>query len=105
MYLKSCTDASLLNVAADNLHDKRLSRRSIALAALNALSQPLVTNEVLQAKGYEVGLEVKDLVRSDDYMVIVGYGGLVKSYAVRCKESPRNRPTTTGNIQDNNCQR
>ncbi|MFY9750653.1 MAG: DUF364 domain-containing protein [Methanoregula sp.] len=85
-YLKSCTDASLLNVAADNLHDKRLSRRSIALAALNALSQPLVTNEVLQAKGYEVGLEVKDLVRSDDYMVIVGYGGLVKSYAGRCKE-------------------
>jgi uncharacterized protein (DUF4213/DUF364 family) len=85
-YLKACVGAPLFDVAFANLADKCLSRRSVLLAALNALSQPFVTDEVLQAKGYTVGLEVKDLVRSDDYMVIVGYGGLVKSYAGRCRE-------------------
>jgi uncharacterized protein (DUF4213/DUF364 family) len=85
-YLKSCVGIPLFEVAAKNLSDTRLGRRSIALAALNALSQPLVADEVLQAKGYTVGLDVKGLVRSDDYMAIVGYGGLVKSYAGRCRE-------------------
>jgi uncharacterized protein len=85
-YLKSCVGLTLFDVACANIYEVSVSRRSIALAALNALSQPLVTDEVLLAKGYKVGLEVKDLVRSDDKLVIVGYGGLVKSYAGRCRE-------------------
>jgi len=86
IYLQSFIGQSLFEVARANMADPRVSRRSIALAALNALSQPFVTDEMLQSKGYRVGIEVKDLVRSDDYMVIVGYGGLVKSYAGRCRE-------------------
>lgn len=85
-YLKSCVGSSLFDVAASNISDDRLSRRSVALAALNALSQPLVPDEVLQKKGYRTGFEVKELVRPDDNLVIVGYGGLVKSYAGRCRE-------------------
>jgi uncharacterized protein (DUF4213/DUF364 family) len=85
-YLQSFIGQSIFEVARANLSDPRVSRRSIALAALNALSQPFVTDEMLTGKGYRVGIEVKDLVRSDDYMVIVGYGGLVKSYAGRCRE-------------------
>ncbi|MGA2917446.1 Rossmann-like domain-containing protein [Methanoregula sp.] len=85
-YLKSCIGSSLFDVAFANITDPRVSRRSIALTLLNALSQPLVTDEMLQFKGYAVGLEVKDLVRRDDKLVIVGYGGLVKSYAGRCRE-------------------
>jgi uncharacterized protein len=85
-YLQSYIGSSLFEVARANISDPRVSRCSIALTSLNALSQPLVTDEVLQAKGYTVGFEVKDLVRSDDKLVIVGYGGLVKSYAGRCRE-------------------
>ncbi len=85
-YLQSFVGQSLFEVACANMSDPRVSRRSIALTALNALSQPFVTDEMLVSKGYRVGIEVKDLVRSDDYMVIVGYGGLVKSYAGRCRE-------------------
>jgi uncharacterized protein (DUF4213/DUF364 family) len=85
-YLKSCVGSPLFEVARANLSDPRVSRRSIALCALNALSQPFVTDEMLRSKGYSVGIEVKDLVRSDDKLVIVGYGGLVKSYAGRCRE-------------------
>lgn len=85
-YLQSFIGRSLFEVARENMSDPRLSRRSIGLAALNALSQPFVTDEILQEKGYAVGVEVKDLVREDDNLVIVGYGGLVKSYAGRCRE-------------------
>jgi len=85
-YLKSCVGSPLFEVALANLSDPRVSRRSIALCALNALSQPFVTDEMLRSKGYSVGIEVKDMVRSDDKLVIVGYGGLVKSYAGRCRE-------------------
>jgi uncharacterized protein (DUF4213/DUF364 family) len=85
-YLKSCVGSSLFEVASANISSPHLFRRSIALTALNALSQPFVTDEMLEAKGYAIGIEVKDLVRSDDKLVIVGYGGLVKSYAGRCRE-------------------
>jgi uncharacterized protein len=85
-HLQSFVGRSLFEVACRNMTGARLGRHSIALAALNALSQPLVTDEVLTGKGYSVGLEVKDLVTKDDNLVIVGYGGLVKSYAGRCGE-------------------
>ena len=85
-YLKSRVGMSLFDVARENLADSCLSHRSIALAALNELSQLFVTDTYLENCGYSVGIEVKDLVRPDDKMVIVGYGGLVKSYAGRCRE-------------------
>ncbi|MFH0967160.1 MAG: DUF364 domain-containing protein [Methanobacteriota archaeon] len=85
-YLKSCIGRPVIDVAHANLSESHVSCRSIALTALNALSQPFVTDDVLREKGYSVGVEVKDLVRSDDNLVIVGYGGLVKSYVGRCRE-------------------
>ncbi|PWR71335.1 Rossmann-like domain-containing protein [Methanospirillum lacunae] len=85
-YLQTCIGQPLFEVSRETMSDSCLSRRSIGLAALNALSQPFVTDEILKEKGFKVGIEVKDLVRSDDNLVIVGYGGLVKSYAGRCRE-------------------
>lgn len=85
-HLKTCVGKSLFEVAVRNIKESRLSRRSLALTVLNALSQPLVTDEILKGKGYSVGLDVKELVRTDDKLVIVGYGGLVKSYTGRCRE-------------------
>lgn len=85
-YLRSLVGKPLLEVAAANLAHPRVSRRSIALAALNALSQPFVTDEALISRGFSVGVDVKELVTGSDKMVIVGYGGLVKSYAGRCHE-------------------
>ncbi|HWQ67573.1 MAG TPA: DUF364 domain-containing protein [Methanospirillum sp.] len=85
-YLMSCIGKPLLQVAQANVSKPYLSRRSIGLAALNALSQPFVTDEELQKKGFATGVDVKNLVQSDDNLVIVGYGGIVKSYAGRCRE-------------------
>ncbi|MBP2134023.1 uncharacterized protein (DUF4213/DUF364 family) [Methanomicrobium sp. W14] len=84
--LESYIGKSLFEVAEDTMKDDLLSRHSIALASLNALSQPFVTDEMLNSKGYKTGFEVKEMVKPTDNLVIVGYGGLVKSYAGRCKE-------------------
>ncbi|MDD1727456.1 MAG: DUF364 domain-containing protein [Methanospirillum sp.] len=86
IYLQTCIGRPLVEVARETIAKPSISQRSIGLTALNALSQPLVTDEVLQDKGFTTGVEVKDLVRSDDNLVIVGYGGLIKSYAGRCRE-------------------
>ncbi len=102
-YLKSCIGSPLFDVASANISDTRLSRRSVALTSLNALSQPFVTDEVLQNKGYSVGLEVKDLVRSDDNLVIVGYGGLSQELYRAVPGTACYRPAAGGNLPDNNC--
>jgi uncharacterized protein (DUF4213/DUF364 family) len=84
--LRSFIGASLFEVASWGMSDERVSRRSVALAALNALSQPFLVPEVLEKKGYSLGPGAADLVRKDDVVVIVGYGGLVREYAGRCRD-------------------
>ncbi len=84
--LKPFVGASLFEVALKNMHDGRLRYRSIALAALNALTRPFVEESILQKKGYCSVKGLDGLVRNDDVVAIVGYGGLVKEYMGRCKE-------------------
>ena len=85
-YLQTCVGRPLLKVARENITSSLVSQRSIGLAALNALSQPFLTDEIFREKGFSIEVTVKDLVRSDDNLVIVGYGGLVRSYVGRCRE-------------------
>ena len=84
--LRRYVGAPLFDLARDMLGGTALWRRSIAVAALNALSQPLVSDRVLQEKGYDTAVDASRLVREDDVVAIVGYGGLVKEYAGRCRE-------------------
>jgi Uncharacterized conserved protein len=84
--LKRYVGAPLPDLARDMLHGDALWSRSIAVAALNAMSQPFVSDAVLRAKGYDTSVDVSRIVRSDDIVAIVGYGGLVKEYAGRCRE-------------------
>ena len=65
-------------------HDAILKRRSIVSASLNALSQPFVNDAELRRRGYDT--IIREPVRQDDIVAIVGYGGLVREYAGRCKE-------------------
>lgn len=84
--LKACIGAPLFDLARDNLGSPAIRRRSIAVAAMNALSQPLVRDKILEEKGFEVAVEVSRLVKEGDVIAIVGYGGLVKEYTGRCRE-------------------
>jgi uncharacterized protein (DUF4213/DUF364 family) len=84
--LKSWVGKPLFEIVKNTMNSDSISHRSIALASINALSQPCLTEEILQKKGYHTGVEVKELIRPDDNLVIVGYGGLIKSYAGRCRQ-------------------
>jgi uncharacterized protein (DUF4213/DUF364 family) len=84
--LKRYVGVSLFDLARDALGADALWQRSIAVAALNALSQPLVADGILREKGFDTTVDVSRLVTGDDVVAIVGYGGLVKEYAGRCRE-------------------
>ncbi|HMK45928.1 MAG TPA: DUF364 domain-containing protein [Methanocella sp.] len=77
---------SLIDFAKKHLKDPIIRRRSMTVAALNALSQPLVSDQVMKAKGYDTAIDLPRLISLDDVIAIVGYGGLVKEYMGRCKE-------------------
>ncbi len=85
-FLKENVGSSLFSFVALNIHEISINRRSIALATLNALSQPFLTDDYLKNKGYTTEVDVKEMIRPDDNLVIVGYGGIVKSYSGRCRE-------------------
>ncbi len=84
--LKPYVGASLFDVALGHMGDGVIRRRSIALAALNALSRPFVEESVMRGKGYNTVDDLSAGVTGEDVVAIVGYGGLVKEYAGRCKE-------------------
>jgi uncharacterized protein (DUF4213/DUF364 family) len=84
--LREYVGVSLFDLAWDSLRGDAIWQRSIAVAALNALSQPLVADHVLREKGFDMAVDVSRLVTKDDVVAIVGYGGLVREYAGRCRE-------------------
>jgi uncharacterized protein len=64
-----------------------LQRRAVCLAALNALSHPLLSTERLT----RAGLHFRDgnlqaLVSPADVVAVVGYGGVVRQYLGKCRE-------------------
>jgi uncharacterized protein (DUF4213/DUF364 family) len=64
-----------------------IQMRSICLAALNALSQPINSPEQLKNRG--ICLRDSDdfnFVRHDDIVTVVGYGGIERKFQGRCKE-------------------
>ena len=84
--LKPYVGASLFDVARDHMSSDIIRRRSIALAALNAISQPLLDEGRLERLGHGSVKSFQDVVMEDDVVVIIGYGGLVKDYLGRCRE-------------------
>ena len=84
--LKTYVGASLFDVARDHMSSGVIRRSSIALAALNALSQPLLDEGRLERLGHGSVKSFSDVVMEDDVVVIIGYGGLVKDYLGRCRE-------------------
>jgi uncharacterized protein (DUF4213/DUF364 family) len=63
--------------------------RAIGIAAMSALSQPLLTRESLAARGFIVedgGRDFASLLRPDDIAAVVGYGGGVSRLLGKCRE-------------------
>lgn len=64
-----------------------LQMRSLCLAALNALSDPLTNPDSLQERGIIASEEEDyDFVSKEDIVTVIGYGGIVSQVYGRCQE-------------------
>jgi uncharacterized protein (DUF4213/DUF364 family) len=80
---------SLTEAVAENLHSPLIPLKSLAVAAMSALSQPFLAPEALAKRGIRVwdGPDyVGTTVRPEDVVTLIGYGGMVQNVLGRCKE-------------------
>jgi uncharacterized protein len=87
--LQASIGDSLFDVAAGRLEAESWQERAIGVAAMSALSQPLLTPASLEARGFRVSpadVDFASLIQPEDIVAIVGYGGAVARSLGRCKE-------------------
>lgn len=87
--LRKFIGAGLFKVAAAYIKSSSLQERSIGVSALSALSQPLITTEMLKNRGFKVlggNISFTSLLKADDIAAAVGYGGKLGEMADRCRE-------------------
>ena len=87
--MKRFVGKGLMEAAAENLHSSLIPLRSLAVASLSALSQPLLTPEALMKRGIRIwdGPDyVEAAIRPEDIVTLIGYGGMVQNVLGRCKE-------------------
>jgi uncharacterized protein (DUF4213/DUF364 family) len=86
--IQSFIGKSLFEIA-EVIESGSWQERAIGIAAMSALSQPLLTPESLASRGFTVddgGRDFASLLRRDDIAAVVGYGGGVSRLLGRCKE-------------------
>ncbi len=88
--IKTLVGRNLLEVAEEEVGSEHLYRRSIGIAALNALSQPLITSDSLAERGFKIWPDAPDflerVVKPTDVVTLVGFGGMVQRLVGICKE-------------------
>ena len=87
--LKSLIGKNLVDIADEHLESENVRVRSLGMAAVNALSQPLISPESLLKRGF--GVEegpgyIKEIVRKEDVVTLVGYGGMAWMLSEICRE-------------------
>jgi uncharacterized protein (DUF4213/DUF364 family) len=87
--LQTFIGKDLFSIAGEYLKSDSWHERSIGVAAIVALSQPLILPGSLQARGYKIapaGTDFAGCLRPDDIAVVVGYGGGIKHLLGKCRE-------------------
>jgi uncharacterized protein len=87
--LKGFTGKDLFALAKYYITRSSWQERSVGVASLSALSQPLLTPEMLARRGYAdlgASADLTDFIRPDDIVTVVGYGGGIKRLLGRCRE-------------------
>jgi uncharacterized protein (DUF4213/DUF364 family) len=80
---------NLDELAENCINSKSWQERSIGVAALSAMSQPLMQPSALAERGIKVlesGGGFASLLKPDDIAVMVGYGGGVPNLIGKCRE-------------------
>jgi uncharacterized protein (DUF4213/DUF364 family) len=87
--LQSFIGRDFFSVAAAYLGSGSWHERSIGVASMVALSQPLLTPESLRERGFEIAPEGTDFascIKPDDVVAVVGFGGGIKRLIGKCRE-------------------
>ncbi|SPF31891.1 Molybdopterin biosynthesis enzyme (fragment) [Candidatus Desulfosporosinus infrequens] len=85
--LQSYIGRNLFEFVEHLLLKRELQMRSLCVAALNALSNPLTSSSSLKERGIPVSEEESyDFIKSEDIVTVIGYGGIVNQMYGRCKE-------------------
>jgi uncharacterized protein (DUF4213/DUF364 family) len=87
--IQSCIGQSLFNLAFVCIASPSWQERAIGIAALSALSQPLLTPQSLRGRDFIIEDGSKDfasLLQPDDIAAVVGYGGGVSRLLGKCRE-------------------
>ncbi len=87
--LQASIGRNFFDVASERIDSESWQERSICAAAMSALSQPFVTPDSLEARGFKVPSENPDFagcLEPDDIAAIVGYGGGVTRSMGKCRE-------------------
>ena len=87
--LRRLIGQDLFQVAASCVSAQSWQERSVGVAAVSALSQPLLTAQYLTPRGMALDGPDRDLAslaQADGVVAIVGYGGSVQRLLGRCRE-------------------
>jgi uncharacterized protein (DUF4213/DUF364 family) len=87
--IQSFIGKSLFDLAASGISSSSWQEKAIGIAAMSALSQPLLTPESLTGRGFIVedgGKDLASLLQPDDIAAVVGYGGGISKLLGKCKE-------------------
>ncbi len=79
--LRSLIGKTLIDIAGEHLKSENMYARSLGMAAINALSQPLISPRSLLKRGFNVEEDpgfMKKIVRKEDVVTLVGYGGMAR---------------------------
>ncbi|MCG6536019.1 MAG: DUF364 domain-containing protein [Syntrophales bacterium LBB04] len=87
--IKALVGRKLFEAAEEEVGSEHIYIKSIGVAALSALSQPLLTSDSLAARGFKMWSSphfLERVVKPTDVVTLVGFGGMVQRLAGTCRE-------------------
>ena len=80
---------NLMDIADKFVDSDIIQLRSIAVAAMSALSQPFLTCESIKERGFHIISEedcMRFILKPDDMVTLIGYGGMTQHILGKCRE-------------------
>jgi len=84
--IKQLIGKDLFDVAYDLIPSKDIQERSFAVGSISCISQPFLSLAQVQKRGFQECEDIMKMLKPDDTVAIVGYGGFVRKLLGKCKE-------------------
>jgi uncharacterized protein (DUF4213/DUF364 family) len=87
--LRRFVGQNLMDVVSESIGSDLIPLRSVAVAAMSALSQHFLSVDSLSQRGLRIWDDqsiLKSVIAPQDVVTLIGYGGMVRNILGRCKE-------------------